>query len=198
MDEEVWAKCEGWSNSLHNLVGGGWQSYLRCYREELKLWGFFQVNTQTHSFASIFIHEIPYIMVLMGTDVSRRLKEEEGSKKEEMSDRNRDWSEPKTGFMSLTFSQWYHVMAAAICCLHALQRLKDFLFPSHGNTAKGHLRLAATLVYHQEKKLSFLRSHFFPKQAAINKWWGWGGISSPSSNLGWFCRPVSAAELLVW
>lgn len=48
------------------------------------------MNTQTHSFASIFIHEIPYIMVLMGTDVSRRLKEEEGSKKEEMSDRNRD------------------------------------------------------------------------------------------------------------
>jgi len=40
-------------------------------------------------FASIFIHKIPYIMVLMGTDVSRTLKEE-GSKKEETSARNRE------------------------------------------------------------------------------------------------------------
>ena len=37
----------------------------------------------------VFIHKIPYIMVLMGTDVSRILKEE-GSKKEEMSTRNRE------------------------------------------------------------------------------------------------------------
>lgn len=40
-------------------------------------------------FASIFIHEISNVMALMDTDVSRTPKKEGGSKKEEMSTKNR-------------------------------------------------------------------------------------------------------------
>lgn len=61
------------------------------------------MNAQAISFASIFTYEIPYTIVLISTYVLRALKKKEGSKKKEMSARNKDCNVPSAGFMFLTF-----------------------------------------------------------------------------------------------